>query len=218
VVFRERADGGFEAPKPINVSWHGIPVAAKLVRVSDGYLAFVKVLPPSGRIPDANPRRGFGAQPIQPGWLEVVRLDADLKAAGTTAPRRSDGVVFELDAIATEGRVALLTTTTMGGTIAILDEQDRSIVDSGQSGRRREYNKRYVHLSSTGSLTSPSLLFVNGALYVAAIADAGPAARTVGTKVDLTSAGLPTRLGAPDNPAGMHSKGQPTSTASERRR
>ncbi len=149
VVFRQRSDGTFEGPTPVEASWRGIPTGAKLVQSSDGYLAFVKVLPPGGQITGVQPRRTFGQRLTQPGWLDVVRLNADLKPVPASAmPARSD-VVFEFDAVTAGGRIALLTTTSAGGTLAFLDEH-------GHSERGPAQSSTEIHLTSTGPLTSPS--------------------------------------------------------------
>jgi hypothetical protein len=181
MMFRQPAEGGFEMPKSIDVSWRGIPTAAKLIQLSDGYLACVKVFPSGGQIANAQPRRAFGARLIQPGWLDIVRLSSDLKPAPAAAQLQTD-VVFEFDLVAVGNRAALLTTTSTGGTVLFLDEQGQPIAHAGHSQAGME-----IHLNSAGPLTSPSLLFLNRVLYVAAIADAGPTARVVGTKVDVTS-------------------------------
>jgi hypothetical protein len=178
VLFRQRSDGAFEGPRIVEASWRGIPTGAKLVQLSDGYLVFVKVLPPGGEIPNVQPRRAFGSRQIPPGWLDVVRLNADLKLVPAPAmPARSD-VVFELDAVAAGARIALLTTTPAGGTLTLLDEQ-------GHPERGPAQSSTEIHLTSAGPLTSPSLLFANGQIYVAAIRDAGPAARVVGAKIGV---------------------------------
>jgi hypothetical protein len=182
ILFRQRPDGVFESPKPIQVSWRGIPIAAKLVQVSDGYLAFVKVIPPPGQVPTVHPRRIFGARLTQPGWLEVIWLDGDMKPARTSVMQSRTDVVFEFDVVAAGGRIALLTTTSTGGTLAFLDEQGNVSVDAVRS-RPDPASNTEIHLASEGPLTSPSLLFSNRQLYVAAIRDAGPAARIVGTKI-----------------------------------
>jgi hypothetical protein len=186
VVFRQQADGTFGKPIPIGVSWGGIPTCARLVQVSDGYLAFVKVLPPGGRIANAQPRRIFGAKLTQPGWLDVIRLNADLKPARTAATHLESDVVFELDAVSVGDRIALLTTTSTGGTLVFWDEQGHPIVEAGRSRSGSAQDRSGLRLTSAGPLTSPSLLFTEKHLYVAAIRDTEPGARLVGVKIDLT--------------------------------
>ena len=187
VVFRQKDDGAFEKYKPIEVSWRGIPADARLVQISDGYVLFAKVIPPGGQIQNAPARRLFGSEMVQPGWLEVLRLDADLKPARGAVPHFDEGAVFEFDAVSVSGRIALLTTTPTGSTLGLWDEQGRPIVEADRSQSGSPQRRSELHFASAGLLTSPSLLFAMKQLYVAAIRDAGPVARVVTTKIDLSS-------------------------------
>jgi hypothetical protein len=124
---------------------------------------------------------------VQPGWLEVLRLDADLKPARGAVPHFDEAAVFEFDAVSVGGRIALLTTTPTGSTLGLWDEQGRPILDADRSQNGSPQRRSELHFASAGLLTSPSLLFAMKQLYVAAIRDAGPVARVVTTKIDLSS-------------------------------
>jgi hypothetical protein len=187
VVFRQKDDGAFEKYKPIEVSWRGIPADARLVQISDGYVLFAKVIPPGGQIQNAPARRLFGSEMVQPGWLEVILLDADLQPTRPAVSQFNSDVVFELDAVSFGRRIALLTTTRTGSTLGLWNEEGRPMVDAGRSRNESPQGKLEVQFASAGPLTSPSLLFLKEQLYIAAIRDVGPTARVVTAKVELSS-------------------------------